>query len=118
MISIDHAGSQLSVLVLGEFTLADFKELEELVNYKARFSGPVSLLIDLREMAAFTVDMAWEEIRFTRQHGADFRRIAVLTDSQWVAWSAWLNQAFVSADVRVFDDELAARAWVEEPVGP
>ena len=114
MISIDHAGSQLSVLVLGEFTLADFKELEELVNYKARFSGPVSLLIDLREMAAFTVDMAWEEIKFSRQHAGDFRRIAVLTDSQWVAWSAWLEQLFLKSDVRVFADDGDARAWLDE----
>jgi len=36
-------------------------------------------------MADFTVDMAWEEIKFSRQHAGDFRRIAVLTDSQWVA---------------------------------
>jgi len=60
------------------------------------------------------VDMAWEEIKFSRAHGRDFSRIAVVTDSQWVAWSAWLNQVFVSADLRVFDDEAEARAWLAE----
>ena len=114
MIAIDHKGTQVSVVVLGEFTLADFKELEELAGYKARFEGPVDLLIDLREMASFTVDMVWEEIRFSREHGADFRRIAVLTASQWVAWSAWLNQAFVPADVRVFEDAADAADWLAE----
>jgi hypothetical protein len=29
----------------------------------------------------------------------------VITDSQWVAWSAWLEQLFVNADVTVFEDE-------------
>jgi predicted Rdx family selenoprotein len=43
--------------------------------------------------------MALEEIRFARKHGKDFRRIAVVTDSQWVLWSAWLSQAFVDADI-------------------
>lgn len=114
MIATDHQGSLVTVTALGEFSLADFMEFEELAIHTARFEGPVNLLFDLREMAAFTVDMAWEEIKFSRQHSRDFTRIAVLTDSQWVAWSAWLEQIFVSADVRVFDDELAARTWLAE----
>jgi len=44
----------------------------------------------------------------------DFLRIAVLTDNQWISWSAWLSQAFVAADLRVFDDEADARAWLDE----
>lgn len=118
MITIEHAGTRVNVVVLGEFTLTDFKELEEMVTYKARFEGPVNLLFDLREMLSFTVDMAWEEIKFSRDHGEDFSRIAVLTQSQWVAWSAWLNQAFVAADVRVFEEETDARAWLDEAVAP
>ena len=42
----------------------------------------------------------------------DFGRIAVLTDSQWVTWSAWLSQVVVSADLRVFQDEEDARTWL------
>jgi hypothetical protein len=38
----------------------------------------------------------------------------VITDSQWVAWSAWLEQLFVNADLTVFDDEAAARNWLAE----
>jgi hypothetical protein len=114
MITIDHSNSLVSVAVLGEFTLADFQEFEELVLFQIKFEGPVGLLFDLREMADFTVDMAWEEIKFSRQHGNEFSRIAVITDSQWVAWSAWLEQLFVSADLRVFNDEVEARQWLTE----
>jgi hypothetical protein len=114
MITIDNTNSLVSVTVLGEFTLVDFREFEELVLSQVKFDGPVNLLFDLREMADFTVDMAWEEIKFSRQHGSDFDRIAVVTSSQWVAWSAWLEQLFVSADVRVFDDEAEARRWITD----
>jgi hypothetical protein len=114
MITTDHQGNLVTVTVLAEFTLADIKEFEELAIHTAQFEGPIHLLFDLREMGGFTVDMAWEEIKFSRAHGRDFSRIAVLTDSQWVAWSAWLNQVFVSADLRVFDDEQEARAWLAE----
>ena len=112
MIAIDHKENLVTVNVLGEFTLADFKEFEELVLYKTKFTGPVRLLFDLREMIGFTVDMAIEEIKFSRLHGSDFKRIAVVTDSQWVAWSAWLEQLFVSADLRVFETTEAAHDWL------
>ncbi|SMB24922.1 conserved protein of unknown function [Sterolibacterium denitrificans] len=114
MINTDHEGSIVSVAVFGEFTLADYHEFEELVRYKLKFEGPVSLFFDLRQMASFTLDVAWEEIRFSRQHAHDFRRIAVLTGSQWVSWTAWLSQLFVEADVRVFEEEAEARAWLAE----
>lgn len=114
MINTDHTGNCVSVAVFGEFTLADYREFEELVHYKLKFEGPVNLFFDLREMASFTLDVAWEEIRFSRQHAHDFRRIAVLTGSQWVAWTAWLSQLFVDADVRVFENAAEARAWLAE----
>ncbi len=112
MIAIDHQEHLITVTVLGEFTLADFKEFEELVNVKVKFEGSVSLLFDLREMADYTVDMALEEIRYSRAHSDEFDRVAVITESQWVAWSAWISQVFVSADLRVFADEAQARAWL------
>ncbi len=112
MITIDHDNNLISVAVFGEFTIADHKEFEELVNYKVRFEGPVDLFFDLREMAGFTLDVAWEEIKFSRKHAHDFGRIAVLTEDQWITWSAWLTQIFVDAEVLVFDDELEARSWL------
>lgn len=114
MIAIDHTDNLVSINVLGEFSLVDFKEFEELVLYKIKFTGPIRLLFDLREMSSFTIDMAWEEVQFSREHGADFDRIGIITDSQWLAWSAWLQQLFVDADLRVFEEESDAQIWIEE----
>ena len=112
MIVIDQKLQRVSVSVFGEFTLADYKEFEEVVNYKVKFEGPVDLSFDLSQMADLTIDVAWEEIKFSRAHSHDFGKIAVLTDSQWVTWSAWLSQIFVDADLQVFDDEQEARSWL------
>ncbi|MBK7665610.1 MAG: STAS/SEC14 domain-containing protein [Sterolibacteriaceae bacterium] len=114
MIVTDHKPNLVTVAVFGEFTLADYKEFEEQVNFKVKFEGPTSLLFDLREMANFTLDVAWEEIKFSRAHAHDFRRIAVLTGSQWIRWSAWLTQATVDAELRVFDEEAEALDWLGE----
>ena len=112
MISTENTEKMVAVTVFGEFTLADYKEFEDVVNYHIQFEGQVDLLFDLRQMAGFTLDVAWEEIKFSRQHAGDFRRIAVLTQDQWLTWSAWVSQLFVTAEVKVFDDEDEARAWL------
>jgi len=117
MIVIENRPRRVEVTVYAEFTLADYQEFENAVNYVIQFEGQVDLFFDLREMADFTLDVAWEDIVFSRAHAKDFSRIAVLTESQWVAWSAWLSQIFVEAEMRVFDEEVEARAWLAEGEG-
>lgn len=112
MIAIQKNGSWLNVAVLGEFTIADFKQFEEEALYKLTSPGPVNLLFDLRDMMGYTLDVAWEEIKFFRgEHQHDFTKIAVVTDDQWRAWTAWLSRLFVDADIRVFADYYEAQAW-------
>ena len=117
MIAIDRSGKLVTVTVLGEFVLADYKEFEDMVRSTLVPGGKVNLLIDLRQMAGFTVDVAWEDIKYTRSHPNDFDKIAVVTDSQWVIWSAWLSQMFINADLQVFDDREEARGWLEPEDG-
>jgi len=112
MISISLKDNLVNVAVLGEFTIADYKEFEEAVLFGLKFQGTVNVLIDLRDMLGFTVDVAWEEIKFSRQHARDFGKIAVVTDDQWITWSAWLSRAFVEADIQVFADYDAAQGWI------
>jgi len=112
MIAIEQQETLICVSVFGELTLEDFTEFEQHLIDKDLFDGSCSLLFDLTEMAGFTIDLALEEIKFTRLHGGDFKRIAVVTDSQWLAWSAWMERLFIGADLRVFEDVEAARAWL------
>lgn len=117
MITIEHEqsadGGLLIAAVFGEFTLADYEEFEaDVLQALESAQTRVDLLLDLRDMTGFTVDLAWEEIRFARQHPRDFRRIAVVTTSMWVSWSAWISRLFVDAAFHVFDDFDAARSWV------
>ncbi|MBI1174296.1 MAG: STAS/SEC14 domain-containing protein [Sideroxydans sp.] len=112
MITIQQNNSLLNVAVLGEFTLADFQQFEEQALYKLSTPGAVNLLFDLRDMIGYTLDVAWEEIKFfKREHQHDFSKIAVVTDNQWQIWQAWLSRLFVDADIRVFADYDEALAW-------
>ena len=116
MISVNVNNNVISMTVMGQFTLDDYKEFEEAVLYGIKFQGVVNLLIDLRDMLSFSLDVAWEEIRFSRQHANDFDRVAVLTSNEWIAWSTWINRLFVNADIQLFDDVAEAEAWVKETV--
>ena len=114
MITIEQTQNLVNVAVLGEFTIADFKTFEEQSLYKLKSPGAVNLLFDLRAMLDYTLDVAWEELKFfSREHNHDFSKIAVVTDDQWITWQAWLSRIFVDADIRVFTDYEEAKAWVQ-----
>lgn len=113
MITIQQNANLVNVAVLGEFTLDDFKQFETQTLYKLQSPGEVNLLFDLRDMIGYTLDVAWEEIKFfQRDHNHDFSKIAVVTDNQWQTWQAWLSRLFVDADIRAFADYEQALAWV------
>ena len=113
MITIQQNANLLNVAVLGEFTLADFKQFEEQALYKLQSPGEINLLFDLRDMIGYTLDVAWEEIKFfQREHNHDFSKIAVVTSNQWQTWQAWLSRLFVDADILAFEEYDEALAWV------
>lgn len=115
MITIEQTDNLVNAAVMGEFTLADFKAFEEQSLYKLKAPGALNLLFDLRGMLDYSVDVAWEEIKFfSREHNHDFSKIALVTDDQWLTWNAWLSRIFVDADIRVFADYQQARAWAQE----
>ncbi len=115
MITIEDNKNLVNVAVMGEFTVADFRQFEEHALYKLKAPGRVNLLFDLRGMLGYTPDLAWEEIKFfSRQHNHDFDKIAVVTDDQWITWQAWLSRLFVDADVRAFGEYSDAAGWVQE----
>jgi len=114
MISIKQAEHLVNIAVLGEFTIADFKAFEQQSLQKLESPGTLNLLFDLRAMVGYTLDVAWEEIKFfSREHNHDFSKIAVVTSDQWLTWQAWLSRLFVDADIRVYTDYVEALNWVQ-----
>lgn len=113
MIAIKDQGKLVSISVIGEFTVADYKEFEQHVLEHLK-GGGVNLLMDLRDMVGYTLDVIWEEIRFNREHRYDFRKIAVVTGDEWMVWIAWLNSLLVDGELRVFDDPGIALDWLEQ----
>lgn len=113
MITTDVMPERVEMRAYGTVTLADCKAFEEVSDYRVRFSRPIDLLLDLRSMTGYSLDVALEEWRYVRAHTGDFRKVALLTDDQIVTWGAWLSQFFTDADIRIFETERAARRWLD-----
>lgn len=112
MITTDVFTDRIELHAYGRLTLEECREFEQLSDYRIRFSGPLDVLLDLRELESCSMDALIEQIRYGRLHSHDFSRIAVVSDSTLVAWVALFSQIFVDADVHVFDDETMAREWL------
>ena len=113
MIIVQEEKGLLKANVYAELTLADYRELELAMVNKLKAQRKLNLLLDLRNMAGFTLDVVWEDIKFTRSHPHDFARIAVIADDQWTPWLSWLGTAFTDADTKIFSDPAAAEAWAQ-----
>lgn len=114
MIIIEQEKDLLNVHIYSDMTLQDFSEFEAAVTDELKRYDHVNLLLDLSSMTGFSIDVALEELRFNKRHASDYQRIAVVTDSQWMAWVSWLAAAFVTAEVRQFDDVESAHTWLQE----
>jgi hypothetical protein len=112
VIAIEEEKDLLKATVFGEFTLTDYQEFERAVTQELESVPKIKLLMDLTDMAGFTVDVAWEDIKFTRAHAHDFERIAVVTRSEWASWAGWLGTAFTDAEVQIFEDAAIANMWI------
>ncbi len=117
MISIQNDQQTIRVTVGGEVNLADYREFESALLHGLKFEGTLNLLIDLRDMLGYSVDVAWEDLKFSHQHRYEFNRIAIITDSQWLTWSALFYRLFVDADIRTFEDADMAESWLAEGQG-
>ena len=112
MIVVNENKDLLEMHVYGELTLADYRDFEEAVGRELKTAPKIKLLVDLANMTGYTLDVVWEEVRFTRAHAHDFRRIAIISESQWAPWLSWMNAAFSDAEARIFDNSGEALAWL------
>lgn len=113
MITIDEHGNLLKATVISELTLTDFKEFESAVTSGLKSAPKVKLLLNLTHMTGFTVDVAWEDIKFTRAHAHDFRKIAIVSSAQWTSWLGWVSAAFTDAEAQLFEQEADAERWLK-----
>lgn len=112
MISIRQQSYGLNVALFNEFTVEDFKLLEQSVLEVLEEREQPDLLLDLSLMQDYTIDMAWEQIRFTRQHVGEFGLIAVVVNDWWIELGARLSNLLALQHAKYFKTAEEAQKWL------
>jgi hypothetical protein len=113
MISIREQEYGLDVALFNEFSLADFKLFEAALLKRASEMGSPDVLLDLSELKDFTLDMAMEELRFTRAHDKDYGRIAVIVSDVWIKLAAHLAGLLARGRAQYFSSAAEAQTWLQ-----
>ncbi|KZE34976.1 SpoIIAA-like protein [Crenobacter luteus] len=116
MISIREQAYGLDVALYNEFTLADFKLFEDALTKRLAERDKPDVLLDLADLKDFTLDMALEELRFVREHEADFGRVAIVVTDIWIKLAAHIAGLLSKTRCQYFDTVEEAQAWLENPV--
>lgn len=112
MISIREQSYGLNVALYNEFTLEDFRELEQAILQAVGRVHRPDLLLDLSMLKDFTIDMAWEQLKFVNAHDKDFGRIAVVVDDIWIKFATHISDLLTRTHPQYFDTAAEAQAWL------
>ena len=112
MISIREQSYGLNVALYNEFPLEDFRELEQAILQAVGRVHRPDLLLDLSMLKDFTIDMAWEQLKFVNAHDKDFGRIAIVVDDIWIRFATHISDLLTRTHPKYFDTAAEAQAWL------
>ena len=104
----------LLVRFSGNLTLTEFRQFESALLKRVHEVHRPDILLDLSELEDFTLDMAWEQIRFVRAHEQDLGRMAVVVNDTWMKLGARIANIITATRPKYFSTVEAARLWLNE----
>ena len=106
----------IGVTAHGHITRADYeRELIPRVEERLRAEGKVKLLYELgADFAGVSAGAAWDDAKLGLLHLADFARIAVVTDHEWVRIGVRMFAPLIPCPVHLFHltERAAAQDWI------
>ncbi len=107
----------LTIKIYGDIAYEDFREMElQLERALAEMENPrIRALVDMIDFNGWEAKAFWEDIRFTRKHGDEFSKLAIvgvnLKDKLMAMVVDWF---LLSSQVQYFEHLQDARAWLEQ----
>ncbi len=115
-IGIERSGSDffLSLKAVGKLTHEDYKKITPMIDSALSMvkEPQVKVLIDGTQMEGWELRAAWDDFKIGLKHGNEFKRIAIYGNKNWQEITAKIGSWFISGEVKYFDDEGDALAWL------
>lgn len=107
----------VAVRAVGIITAEDYRDtLRPMVEDKLKEHDRLKCLVVLDDdYATYAGDAAWEDTKFGFSHLTDFRRVALVTDVDWIARAVRMFAPLMPYEFRLFPlAELeAAKSWIK-----
>ncbi|OIN12268.1 STAS/SEC14 domain-containing protein [Oceanisphaera psychrotolerans] len=107
----------LTIKIYGDIAYEDFRDMElQLERALAEMENPrIRALVDMIDFNDWEAKAFWEDIRFTRKHGDEFSKLAIVGVNLKEKLMAMVVDWFLlSSQVQYFEHLQDARAWLEQ----
>jgi len=115
-IGIERSGSEffLALKAVGKLTHEDYEVITPMIDSAlgAVTEPRVKVLIDATETEGWELRAAWDDFRLGLKHNNDFEKIAIYGSKRWQEIAVRMGAWFVSGEVKYFDGEEDALAWL------
>lgn len=107
----------LTIKIYGDIAYDDFREMEQqLEQTLATMDSPrIKALVDMIDFSGWEAKAFWEDIQFTRKHGDDFSKLAIVgVDLKEKLMAMVVDWFMLSSQVQYFESLDEARAWLDQ----
>ncbi len=115
-IGIDRVDREffLTLRAVGKLTHEDYEVITPMIDsaLSSVDSPRVKALFDVTEMQGWELRAAWDDFKIGLKHGNEFVKVALYGNRQWQEVVAKMGSWFISGEVRFFDNEAEALAWL------
>ncbi len=117
-IGIERAGRDFFVTLKasGKLTHEDYETITPMIDSAlSTVKEPkVKVLIDGTELEGWELRAAWDDFKLGLKHGNEFEKIAIFGNKNWQEITAKIGAWFISGEVKYFESEDDALAWLDE----
>ncbi len=117
-IGIERAGRDFFVTLKasGKLTHEDYETITPMIDSAlSTVKEPkVKVLIDGTELEGWELRAAWDDFKLGLKHGNEFEKIAIFGNKNWQEITAKIGAWFISGEVKNFESEDDALAWLDE----
>ncbi len=116
-VGIERVGSDfyMKFTAVGKLTHEDYKAITPMIDaaLESIKDPKVKVFFDVRQFEGWELKAAWDDFKIGLKHGNKFVRVAMLGNKPWQAWLSKMAGWFVAGEVKYFEDESAAIAWLQ-----
>ena len=117
-IGIERTGSDffLSLKARGKLTHRDYETITPMIDsaMEGVKDPKIRALVDGTELEGWEPRAAWDDFKLGLKHGNEFEKLAIYGNKKWQAFLAKMGSWFISGEMKFFEDEEQALAWLNE----